>query len=349
MVLSVDDSTASSATTAWDETDKRDTLANTIDDLGETILKAVRERLNVEHYAHADETDQDDVLRHRKEAGRVDFGLQSARPSTAAGGRQDGKAFYETDNAVLTYWDEDGAEWHTISSPTHGGLRTTYTTGTMDFTNGSAVVSGTDTDWDGNISANDMVLGADSEYYMVASVDSDTQITLDRNYDGTTAAGQSYTIYLDGHPGYLPKGGGTVNGDLTAGGDLAVGGDQTIAGTLTVTGATTLAAGSIGTDEIANDAVTAAKIDSVLGAWAAKSDNTVYEAATDGFVCAYQALGTSTLTGYTDGSNPPTTIRHFNSVTGITQQAHGLMMPVKKGDFWRTIGAASVYWIPLGA
>ena len=62
MVLSVDDSTASSATTAWDETDKRDTLANTIDDLGETILKAVRERLNVEHYAHADETDQDGVI-----------------------------------------------------------------------------------------------------------------------------------------------------------------------------------------------------------------------------------------------------------------------------------------------
>lgn len=76
-----------------------------------------------------------------------------------------------------------------------------------------------------------------------------------------------------------------------------------------------------------------------FGAWATKTNNTVYQAATDGFVTA---RGTSVVVGYTDASNPPTTQRAGDVV-------YTLIMPVRKGDFWKVTGAdTSLYWISLG-
>ena len=84
---------------------------------------------------------------------------------------------------------------------------------------------------------------------------------------------------------------------------------------------------------------------SVLGTWNAGSNNTVYQATTDGFVLC---RGTTDVTviGYTDGSNPPTTerIRQESSQNSI----NSFTMPVRKNDYWKVTGGAVIYWIPLG-
>ncbi len=75
-----------------------------------------------------------------------------------------------------------------------------YETGTVDVTNGSAVVTGTSTAWSGELEAgNPISFGATGAndpagtWYEIASVDSDTQITLTTNFTGTTATGEAYT------------------------------------------------------------------------------------------------------------------------------------------------------------
>lgn len=79
------------------------------------------------------------------------------------------------------------------------------------------------------------------------------------------------------------------------------------------------------------------------GAWETKAPDTVYQAATDGFVTAYND-GASRVAGYSDSSNPPTTKR-----VGSAQDADGIMMPVRAGDYWKvpaSAGGGVVYWLP---
>jgi len=92
----------------------------------------------------------------------------------------------------------------------------------------------------------------------------------------------------------------------------------------------------------------------VLGAWESKSDSTVYQASTDGFVVDYAAYSPinsgGSATGYTDGSNPPTTVRAFSSVYYSSVAA--ITMPVRKGDYWKVVnspGPGTVWWISLGS
>ncbi len=77
------------------------------------------------------------------------------------------------------------------------------------------------------------------------------------------------------------------------------------------------------------------KIDS----WVTKSNDTVYPAITAGFVTAFGGK----CVGYSDSSETPNTQRAGDG--GGYNKA--LTMPVKKGDFWKVINAATVYWIPL--
>jgi len=90
-----------------------------------------------------------------------------------------------------------------------------------------------------------------------------------------------------------------------------------------------------------------------LGSWETKSSGTVYQATTDGFVCAYVHTTDDTpiIYGYTDSSNPPTTLRVANK--DISDDAFstyaGFCMPVRKGDYWKVVNAGKVYWIPLGS
>ena len=70
-----------------------------------------------------------------------------------------------------------------------------YSTGLSSVTNNSATVTGTNTLWLANVTAGDsFTVAGDRVMYDVASVDSDTQVTLSAPYAGTTASGVVYAI-----------------------------------------------------------------------------------------------------------------------------------------------------------
>ncbi len=73
-----------------------------------------------------------------------------------------------------------------------------YSTGLSSVTNNSPTVTGTNTLWLANVTAGDsFTVAGDGVVYDVASVDSDTQVTLSVNYAGVTASGAVYTIARD--------------------------------------------------------------------------------------------------------------------------------------------------------
>jgi len=93
-----------------------------------------------------------------------------------------------------------------------------------------------------------------------------------------------------------------------------------------------------------------------LGSWISRSNNTSYEATTDGFVVAYggDTGGVGGFYIYSDANATPTTMiaRCYTSGAdvGVVQTA---TVPVKKGDYWRVVKSGSgatptVRWIPLG-
>ena len=71
-----------------------------------------------------------------------------------------------------------------------------YKTGTATVTNNSPTVTGTNTLWLANVTAGDsFTVAGDGVMYDVASVDSDTQVTLSVAYAGPTAAGAAGAVY----------------------------------------------------------------------------------------------------------------------------------------------------------
>lgn len=72
---------------------------------------------------------------------------------------------------------------------------TVCSTGTVAVTNGSATVTLTGGTWPATAAGRSFVIADDPEQFIVASRDSDTQLTLDHARIGATASGQSY--YLD--------------------------------------------------------------------------------------------------------------------------------------------------------
>lgn len=77
-----------------------------------------------------------------------------------------------------------------------GSLKTAdYSAATVSVTNGSKVVTGAATLWAANIDKGMLLrIGGVGRYYVVESVDSDTQVTLRDAYEGSTAAGQAYVL-----------------------------------------------------------------------------------------------------------------------------------------------------------
>lgn len=106
-------------------------------------------------------------------------------------------------------------------------------------------------------------------------------------------------------------------------------------------------------------------IDNLFGAWAVKAFNTDYGPTTSaGFVVAYvnssaSDADESQLIGKTDTSTTPTTVRA--GASGARQDSDNiyvpygsLMMPVRKGEYWRVdkndsggSGYSGVWWVPL--
>ena len=100
------------------------------------------------------------------------------------------------------------------------------------------------------------------------------------------------------------------------------------------------------------------------GAWASKSVGVVYQATTDGTACATittDGSGTSGyITGITDNSSSPSTVRGYASSIENSQADHsstrnGFCMPVRAGDYYEVTqstwagasadGAATVYFL----
>ena len=104
-----------------------------------------------------------------------------------------------------------------------------------------------------------------------------------------------------------------------------------------------------------DDQITAAvPDDDAFGALASKSKDTVYLAASDGFVCSTSTTNDQrpNYDVLTDSSNPPTTSR-FRARNLDGNSVIGCCVPVKKGDYWKlsdsgTFGNITIYWIPVG-
>jgi hypothetical protein len=77
-----------------------------------------------------------------------------------------------------------------------GSTNAAYTTGTITVTNGSATVTGSGTSWNTvtNAVAGEYIKLPDGKWYMIAEVGSDTSITIEVTYYGSTLAGQTYII-----------------------------------------------------------------------------------------------------------------------------------------------------------
>lgn len=82
-----------------------------------------------------------------------------------------------------------------------------------------------------------------------------------------------------------------------------------------------------------------------FGTWESKADNTAYLAETNGMVCASN-LSAASAYGYTDASNPPTTVRNQCKDNG-SGYAGSICMPVRKGDYWKVSGFGTIWWVPL--
>lgn len=77
-----------------------------------------------------------------------------------------------------------------------GSTNTNYTTGTISVTNGSATVTGSGTSWatTTNAEANEYIKLPDGKWYKIIAVGSNTSLTIEVSYQGSTLAGQTYTI-----------------------------------------------------------------------------------------------------------------------------------------------------------
>ena len=78
----------------------------------------------------------------------------------------------------------------------YGGSRKTanYTTGTIALTNGSTTVTGSGTAFLANVDAGMLLQIGNERVYVVASVNSDTSLTLRDTYAGTTTGSTAYTL-----------------------------------------------------------------------------------------------------------------------------------------------------------
>ncbi len=91
----------------------------------------------------------------------------------------------------------------------------------------------------------------------------------------------------------------------------------------------------------------------IFGAWETRSNNTVYQAATDGFLVGSITARQLHSYIYTDSSNPPTTARvDIYTWDGVFMEPFSV--PVKKGDYYKMSSQTeagwvpSAFWIPLG-
>lgn len=77
-----------------------------------------------------------------------------------------------------------------------GSTNANYTTGTLSVTNGSATVTGSGTTWatTTNAEVGEYIKLPDSKWYKITAIGSNTSLTIEKTYAGSTLSGQNYTI-----------------------------------------------------------------------------------------------------------------------------------------------------------
>jgi len=93
------------------------------------------------------------------------------------------------------------------------------------------------------------------------------------------------------------------------------------------------------------------------GAWSLPAEyvgDTIYQAATDGFVCAFaDAAYAYDLTGLVDTFSPPTTERQHSRSHSTYNYKADIAFPVAKGEYWEVTGGGggtlTVWWKPSGS
>lgn len=77
-----------------------------------------------------------------------------------------------------------------------GSTNSNYTTGTISVTNASATITGSGTSWSTSTNAEigEYIKLPDGKWYKIASIISNTSLTVEASYQGATQSGQSYTI-----------------------------------------------------------------------------------------------------------------------------------------------------------
>lgn len=77
-----------------------------------------------------------------------------------------------------------------------GSTNAAYTTGTISVTNGSATVTGSGTSWNTttNAEVGEYIQLPDTKWYRITAIASNTSLTIEVAYYGSTASGQSYVI-----------------------------------------------------------------------------------------------------------------------------------------------------------
>jgi len=90
----------------------------------------------------------------------------------------------------------------------------------------------------------------------------------------------------------------------------------------------------------------------VFGARQVLRQNTVYQAATDGFVVAWGS-GLCYYRIYSDSRNPPTTVVIESEGQTANAARATATVPIRKGDYWKVekiqnVGDVQVSWTPLG-
>lgn len=77
-----------------------------------------------------------------------------------------------------------------------GSTNTNYTTGTISVTNGDATITGSGTTWTTttNAEVGEYIQLPDTKWYKIISITDNTHLEIELNYQGSTLAGQNYTI-----------------------------------------------------------------------------------------------------------------------------------------------------------
>ena len=137
----------------------------------------------------------EDVTKNDYPVEEVPFGLRYYAPTYPIIQRFAGFSWYrEPDGIGFTSAPTSGETYIVRLRAALGNLRSTaYSTGTVSVTNGSAVVAGSGTTWSSNATAYDCIV-INGYYYVIKTVDSNTQITLTEDVRESTVSGLSYEI-----------------------------------------------------------------------------------------------------------------------------------------------------------